>query len=186
MKINKKLAISILLTLVVVIMFNRLFALSYNSAIVDSSAPEFTHTQQHEWINSPPLTLDDLKGKVVLLDFWTYGCWNCYRSFPWLNALEDKLHGQDFIVIGVHTPEFAHEKKLDNIKKKVKEFNLRHPIMVDSDHSYWNAMGNRYWPSFYLIDKQGKVDRVFIGETHTGDKRAVKIAKRIQALLKNP
>lgn len=146
-------------------------------------AAEFTSTQQKDWINSPPLTLADLNGKVVLLDFWTFGCWNCYRSFPWLNAMEQRLAGEDFRVIGIHSPEFEHEKDYDRIQAKVQELKLHHPIMVDNDMAYWRAMNNRYWPAFYLIDKTGKIRKVYIGETHEGDARAIKIEAHIRQLL---
>ena len=147
------------------------------------AAPEFTHSLDSEWINSGPLTLADLRGKVVLLDFWTFDCWNCYRSFPWLKALEARLSDRDFTVIGVHTPEFDHERIRANIEKKVEEFGLRHPVMIDNDFSYWRSMGNRYWPAFYLIDKRGAVRAVFVGETHEGDRQALKIENAILELL---
>ena len=159
------------------------FNFSFFGSPVGAKLPEFTHKSQKEWINSKPLSTKDLKNKVVLIDFWTYSCWNCYRSFPWLNALEEKLKDRQFLVIGVHTPEFAHEKNLKSIVSKVREFGLHHPIMVDSDYSYWRAMDNSYWPAFYLIDKSGKVRDVFVGETHKGDKRAKKIERSIDILL---
>ena len=160
--------------------------LPFASAAEGIAAPEFTHTEEREWINSVPLTLAGLRGKVVLLDFWTFECWNCYRSFPWLNALEARLAGEDFTVIGVHTPEFEHEKVRSSIEKKVAEFELHHPVMIDNDFSYWRAMGNRYWPAFYLIDKQGKVRAAYVGETHEGDRQARKIEAAIRNLLAEP
>ena len=96
-------------------------------------APEFTHSSKQEWINSTPLHISDLEGKVVLIDFWTFGCWNCYRSFPWLNAMEKRLNQENFQVIGVHTPEFENEKIKENIVVKVQEFGLHHPIMIDNN-----------------------------------------------------
>ena len=148
------------------------------------AAAEFHHNKTKDWINSEPLMLDDLEGKVVLLDFWTFDCWNCYRSFPWMNAMEKRLSGDDFQVIGVHTPEFDHEKVRANIETKVKEFKLHHPIMIDNDFSYWRAMHNKYWPAFYVIDKQGQVRAVFFGETHEGDQQAIRIEEIIIRLLK--
>ncbi len=146
-------------------------------------APEFSHHATQDWINSTPLTLKGLKGKVVLIDFWTFGCWNCYRSFPWLNAMESRLAKEDFQVIGVHTPEFENEKIRSNIVAKVKEFQLHHPIMIDNDSTYWRAMSNRYWPAYYILDKQGKVRAAFFGETHEGDNRAKHIETIINTLL---
>jgi thiol-disulfide isomerase/thioredoxin len=131
-------------------------------------APEFTHSETQDWLNSPPLKLQNLQGHVVLIDFWTFDCWNCYRSFPWLKSLEEKYTGREFKVIGVHTPEFAHEKVRANVARKIAEFGLHHPVMIDNDFSYWNAMGNRYWPAFYLIDRQGRLRGQFFGETHKG------------------
>ncbi len=147
-------------------------------------APEFTHTDQNEWINSEPQMLDKLKGKVVLIDFWTFGCWNCYRSFPWLKAMETRLAPQGLQIIGVHTPEFENEKIKDNIVAKVKEFGLYHPVMIDNDFSYWRAMNNRYWPAYYIIDKSGRLRTSYVGETHEGDRRAKQIENLIISLLK--
>lgn len=147
------------------------------------AAPEFTHTSNDEWINSEPLVTGDLHGKVVLLDFWTFSCWNCYRSFPWLNAMETRLEPRGLQVIGVHTPEFDHEKVRKNIVARVEKFQLRHPIMIDNDHSYWRAMNNRYWPAFYIIDKKGCIKAAFFGETHEGDDQARRIEELIEKLL---
>ncbi len=147
------------------------------------AAPEFTHSSQGDWINSAPLTLAGLRGKVVLVDFWTFECWNCYRSFPWLNAVEESFSGQLFQIVGVHSPEFERERDLGRVAAKVREFRLGHPVMIDNDFSYWRAMGNRYWPSFYLIDKQGRLRYHFAGETHAGDVRAQAIERRIAELI---
>jgi thiol-disulfide isomerase/thioredoxin len=147
-------------------------------------APAFTQTDTNDWLNSPPLSYEVLKGKVVLLDFWTFECWNCYRSFPWMNALQGRLEDQGLQIIGVHTPEFAHEKVKENIIAKIKEFNLHHPVMIDNDFTYWNAMGNRFWPAFYIIDKNSNVRAVYYGETHEGDDQAKEIEAVIKTLLK--
>ena len=149
------------------------------SPLARSPAPEFTHNAAQDWINSPPLRLADLRGKVVLLDIWTFDCWNCYRSFPWLNDLEKRLEPEGLRVIGVHTPEFKHEHERAAVERKVAEFKLHHPVMMDNDFSYWRALGNRYWPAFYIVDKHGVLRETFIGETHIGDARA----QRIEALL---
>ncbi|MGV6826941.1 MAG: redoxin family protein [bacterium] len=145
--------------------------------------PEFHSDKAAHWINSPPLSVESLKGKVVLLDFWTFDCWNCYRSFPWLNQLEKRYAGQDFLVIGVHTPEFSHERVRKNVEAKIKEFELHHPVIMDNDYVYWKALKNRYWPAFYLVDKQGKVRFVHVGETHEGDRNARRIEADIKLLL---
>ena len=147
------------------------------------AAPEFTHTNEEDWINSEPLKLNQLSGKVLLIDFWTFDCWNCYRSFPWLNAMEQRLPKDNFHIIGIHSPEFSHEKIRKNVVEKAKEFKLDHPIMIDNDLSYWKAMYNKYWPAFYLIDKKGQVRGIYYGETHEDDPQAKHIEKTINALL---
>jgi thiol-disulfide isomerase/thioredoxin len=147
------------------------------------SMPEFTQTGADAWINSVPLNVGDLRGKVVLLDFWTFDCWNCYRSFPWLKSLEARYQGDAFQVIGIHTPEFDHEKVAGSVNEKVRKFGLEHPIMLDNDYGYWRRMNNRYWPAYYLIDKKGLVRGYFYGETHIGDRRAKKIEEQLQTLL---
>lgn len=146
-------------------------------------APELTQQAAEDWINSAPLRLADLQGKVVMIDFWTFGCWNCYRSFPWLRSLEARYKDEGLQVIGVHTPEFDHEKVKSMIVEKVKEFELPHPVMIDNDFVYWKAMRNRYWPTYYLLDKKGRIRYVSIGETHEGDKRAGAVEKQIKRLL---
>lgn len=146
-------------------------------------APAFTHTDPADWLNSAPLTWEDLRGKVVLMDFWTFECWNCYRSFPWMNALEARLQPLGLQVIGVHTPEFEHEKVRENVVAKAAEFGLHHPIMLDNDFSYWRAMNNRYWPAFYLVDKRGAIRAAFYGETHAGGRRARQIERLARQLL---
>jgi len=149
-------------------------------------APDFTHNAPQEWLNSEPLRLQDLRGKVLLVDFWTFDCWNCYRSFPWLKAMEARLMPKGLQVIGAHSPEFEHEKVKANIETKIAEFGLEHPVMIDNDFSYWRAMGNRYWPAFYVIDKRGQVRAAFFGETHEGDRQAQKIEQTILDLLAEP
>ncbi len=147
------------------------------------SAPEFPQKRADQWLNSEPLTLEGLRGKVVMIDFWTFGCWNCYRSFPWMNEMEARFEGEDFIIIGVHTPEFEREKKRDNVIEKIAEFKLKHPTVMDNDFNYWKAMNNRFWPSYYLIDKKGIIRKNYIGETHAGTSRAIEIETQISKLL---
>lgn len=145
--------------------------------------PAFSQTSAEAWLNSPPLTVDELRGKVLLIDVWTFGCWNCYRSFPWLNALEKRLAGEDFSVIGIHTPEFEHERERASVAAKIDKFELRHPVMLDNDFAYWRALNNRFWPAFYLVDRQGRIRHLHVGETHAGDARARKIEEQIRSLL---
>ena len=152
--------------------------------LIGKQAPEFTQLSQSDWLNSEPLKLAQLKGNVVLIDFWTFGCWNCYNSFPWLKGLEEKYAGRPFKIVGVHSPEFDHEKDRDKLVEKISEFDLRHPIMVDNDFKFWRAMHNRYWPSFYVIDKKGVLRGFYAGETHQGDSQSRRIGNLIGRLLK--
>ncbi len=144
---------------------------------------EFTQTAASQWHNSKPLKWRDLRGKVVLIDFWTFECWNCYRSFPWLHEVEEKFAGDDFSVIGIHTPEFQHEHDRRLVAEKIREFKLEHPVMMDNDYRFWRSMNNRYWPAFYLVDKRGQMRGYYIGETHSGTSRARQIEKHIRRLL---
>jgi thiol-disulfide isomerase/thioredoxin len=145
--------------------------------------PEFTQTSKQAWINSPPLSIEDLTGKVTLIDVWTFDCWNCYRSFPWLNSLEARFDPSVFAVIGVHTPEYDHEKVRSAVVNKANEFKLHHPIMMDNNFSYWKALNNQYWPAYYLVDKKGSIRYRFIGETHKNSRKAKSITQAIERLL---
>jgi len=153
------------------------------SAAEWAKAPEFTHREAADWINSEPLRISDLRGKVVLIDVWTFECWNCYRSFPWLKSVEDRYGPKGLMVIGVHSPEFEREKDRDAVAAKAREFTLDHPVMIDNDFSYWSALGNRFWPAFYLVDKRGRLRYHFFGETHDGDPRALQIEAAVEKLL---
>lgn len=149
----------------------------------DKPLPAFTTSAPAHWINSAPLDVAALRGKVLLVDVWTFDCWNCYRSFPWLKHLEADLADEAFQVIGVHSPEFDHEHDPAAVAAKVREFGLQHPVMLDNDFAYWRALGNRYWPSFYLVDKAGRIRFEHVGETHRGDARARRMEAQIRQLL---
>ncbi|MGR6873048.1 redoxin family protein [Pseudomonas sp. HK3] len=174
-----------ILTCVAAISFFSFKAILGNAvyAIEPTPLPEFTQTQPQNWLKSKPLKKSDLKGKVVLMDIWTFSCWNCYRSFPWLNSLATSFKQDDFQVIGIHSPEFDHEKKPQAVLKKMDEFKLEHPVMIDNDFTYWRALNNQYWPTFYLIDKTGSIRYRFIGETHADTAKAKKIEQAIALLL---
>jgi thiol-disulfide isomerase/thioredoxin len=121
-----------------------------------------------EWLNSPPLTTEQLRGKVVLVDFWTYSCINCIRTTPYVRAWAEKYKDQGLVVIGVHAPEFAFEKKIDNVKKAVGDFKIKHPVAIDNDYRIWRAFGNSYWPAHYLIDAKGQIRYHHFGEGNYG------------------
>ncbi|WP_159914663.1 cytochrome c biogenesis protein DipZ [Pantoea sp. 18069] len=117
-----------------------------------------------EWLNSPPLTMESLRGKVVLVDFWTYSCINCLRTLPYVRAWAQKYKDQGLVVIGVHTPEFAFEKNIANVRKAARDLQVGYPIAVDNDYAIWRAFRNRYWPAHYFIDAQGRVRHHHFGE----------------------
>lgn len=143
----------------------------------DQKAPEFI--AGGSWFNSNPLTLASLKGKVVLVDFWTYTCINCIRTLPYTKSWYEKYHNQGFEIVGVHTPEFEFEKNSDNVKKAIADFNIKYPVMQDNDYATWLAYNNHYWPAEYLIDATGK-----IRHTHFGEGEYDQTEKAIQDLLK--
>ncbi|MBO9709509.1 MAG: cytochrome c biogenesis protein DipZ [Caulobacter sp.] len=116
------------------------------------------------WLNSPPLTLEQLKGKVVVVDFWTYSCINCLRSIPYVRAWAEKYKDQGLVVIGVHAPEFAFEKDVGNVRRAVSDLGVTYPVALDNDRRIWRAFENHYWPAHYFIDAQGRVRHHHYGE----------------------
>lgn len=119
-----------------------------------------------DWINTSPLSDDDLRGKVVLVDFWTYSCINCVRTLPHVNEWYRKYKDNGLIVIGVHSPEFNFEKNKENVEAAVKKYNVEYPVALDSEHETWKDFGNQYWPAHYLIDSQGNIRYHNFGEGH--------------------
>jgi thiol-disulfide isomerase/thioredoxin len=118
----------------------------------------------NEWLNSPPLTPSALRGKVVLIDFWTYTCINWRRTLPYVRAWAEKYKDQGLVVIGVHAPEFSFEKNLNNVRWAVKDMQIGYPVAIDNDHAIWRAFKNQYWPALYFIDSQGRVRHQYFGE----------------------
>lgn len=116
------------------------------------------------WINSAPLTREALRGKVVLVDFWTYSCINCQRTLPYVRDWHAKYRDRGLVVIGVHTPEFAYEKDADNVRRAVAKLGISYPVALDNDYANWRAYGNQYWPAFYFVDAQGRIRRRHFGE----------------------
>jgi cytochrome c biogenesis protein CcdA/thiol-disulfide isomerase/thioredoxin len=117
-----------------------------------------------EWLNSKPLTAEDLKGKVVLVDFWTYSCINCLRSIPYVRAWADKYGDHGLVVIGVHAPEFAFERNVVNVKKAITTLRIGYPVAIDNDYKVWRAFENEYWPAHYFIDAKGLIRHHHFGE----------------------
>jgi thiol-disulfide isomerase/thioredoxin len=116
------------------------------------------------WLNTPPLAASDLRGKVVLVDFWTYTCINWLRTLPYVRAWAEKYKDQGLVVIGVHAPEFAFEKDVSNVRRAVKDLRVNYPVAVDSEHLIWRSFRNQYWPALYFIDAQGRVRHHHFGE----------------------
>ena len=116
------------------------------------------------WINSDPLTLEGLKGKVVLIDFWTFGCINCQRTRPYVNSWYEKYKDQWLVVLGLHAPEFAYEKKYENVKSAVEKYAIQYPVALDQDFSTWKAYENQYWPALYFIGRDGQLYHMHFGE----------------------
>ena len=117
-----------------------------------------------EWVNSPPLTPADLRGHVVLVNFWTYTCINWLRTLAYLRAWADKYKDQGLVVLGVHTPEFDFERDLGNVRREVQDLRVGYPVAVDSDYAIWDAFGNRYWPASYFVDAHGQIRHHRFGE----------------------
>ncbi|WP_433735932.1 cytochrome c biogenesis protein DipZ [Pseudomonas putida] len=131
-----------------------------------------------EWINSPALTNESLKGKVVLVDFWTFDCINCQHTLPYVKDWAKKYEKDGLVVIGVHTPEYGFERIIDNVKDKVKEYGITYPVAIDNNYAIWRNFDNQYWPAHYLIDAKGQVRFTHFGEGGYGDQE-----KMIQQLL---
>jgi thiol-disulfide isomerase/thioredoxin len=116
------------------------------------------------WLNSSPLTATDLRGKVVLVNFWTYTCINWLRQLPYVRAWAEKYKDHGLVMLGVHTPEFDVERELDNVRRAVKDLRVDYPVAIDNDYAVWDAFGNRYWPALYFIDAQGRIRHHRFGE----------------------
>lgn len=146
------------------------------SSTLSLDAPELI--TDGKWFNSKPLTLQSLRGNVVLLDFWTYTCINCIRTLPYLKSWWKKYGNKGLVIIGIHTPEFEFEKNPNNVEQAIKDFGITYPVMQDNAYATWQAYSNQYWPAHYLIDKDGK-----IRDTHFGEGAYDETEKKIQELL---
>jgi thiol-disulfide isomerase/thioredoxin len=140
--------------------FARLAAPSYAQAVL---ATDYLRSATL-WLNSRPVMAADLRGKVVLIEFWTYTCINWLRSLPYVRAWAQKYQNQGLVVIGVHTPEFAFERNIDNVRRAAKDMRVDYPIAIDNDYAIWRAFNNQYWPALYFIDAQGRIRHHKFGE----------------------
>jgi len=153
------------------------------TAPVAPVAPELPTLPAANWLNSAPLTLAALRGKPVLVEFWTFGCSNCRNTLPWLEQVHTRYAPKGLTIVAVHTPEFAHERDRTAVAKAVTRLGIRYPVMIDNDFAYWRALGNNYWPAFYLIDPQGRIVATRIGELHAGRRSADEFEAAIAGLL---
>jgi thiol-disulfide isomerase/thioredoxin len=138
-----------------------------------------------QWLNSPPLTAADLRGKVVLVDFWTYSCINCLRTLPYVKAWADKYRAAGLVVIGVHAPEFAFEKDIGNVRRAVSDLKIDYPVAIDNNYAIWRAFNNEYWPAHYFIDAQGQIRHHHFGEGNYAESEQVIRELLTQAGAKN-
>lgn len=163
------------LGIVVVVLLVGWLTLRPADAMIGKPAPDIINPT---WLNSAPLRMADLRGKVVMVEFWTFGCYNCRNVEPYVKEWYRHYADQGFLVIGVHSPEFSHEREIENVKRYMKEHDIRFPVPIDNEFSTWNRYGNRYWPAMYLIDKRGIIRYVRIGEGGYSETE-----RQIQALL---
>ncbi len=129
---------------------------------IGSKAPEFAGGAQ--WLDSDPLTMAGLRGKVVLIDFWTYSCINCLRTLPYLAKWYDAYKDKGFVIVGIHTPEFAFERVTRNVQTAIQRFGIKYPVVQDNDYRMWKAYDNHYWPADFLVDQSGKIVAEHFGE----------------------
>jgi thiol-disulfide isomerase/thioredoxin len=149
---------------------------SFAVAAAQSTAPNFVGISN--WFNSGPLSMASLRGKVVLVDFWTYGCVNCVNTLPYVTQLYAKYRDRGLVVVGVHTPEFPFERSASNVQAALKRHGITYPVAQDNDSQTWNAYSNQYWPSQYIVDQSGRV--VF---HHDGEGQYEQIDRTIARLL---
>ena len=126
-----------------------------------SAAPEFA---VGDWINSEPLTLKSLRGRVVLVEFWTFGCYNCRNTLPAVKRLDARYREKGLTIVGVHSPEFDDEKKVENVRREVAELGIHYPVVTDNDYATWRAYDVSAWPTIFVLDKSGRICWTHVGE----------------------
>jgi thiol-disulfide isomerase/thioredoxin len=148
---------------------------AFTIAAAQNTAPDFAVSN---WFNSAPLSMASLRGKVVLVDFWTYGCVNCVNTLPHVTELYAKYKDRGLVVVGIHTPEFPFERSATNVQAALKRHGITYPVAQDNDSRTWNAYGNQYWPAQYIVDQSGKI--VF---QHNGEGQYEQMDRTIARLL---
>lgn len=152
---------------------NETNAIVTEDMIPASSAKQAPELQKGEWVNSKPLTLESLKGKVVLVDFWTFGCYNCRNTLPTLKKFDEKYREQGLTIVGVHTPEFDYEKEIKNLQSNVNKLGIKYAVVTDNDYKTWDAYNVHAWPTVFILDKQGRIRFTHVGEGRYDDQEQV-------------
>lgn len=145
-------------------------------ATANSAAPNFVGISK--WFNSSPLSIGDLRGKVVLVDFWTYGCYNCVNTLPYVTKLYETYKDKGLVVVGIHTPEFPFERSPANVQAALKRHGISYPVGQDNESATWDAWRNQYWPAQYIVDQNGTI--VF---SHAGEGQYDEIERTVKRLL---
>ena len=145
-------------------------------------APPFPSARAADWIGTP-VSWEDLRGKVVLLDVWTFACGNCRATMPWLKDVRQKYAARGLTLVGVHTPEMIFERERPKVQAEVKRQGLDYPHLLDNDSAYWNALGAQAWPTVYLVDRCGRLRDRHVGEVHSGAESGRRVEARIEELL---
>jgi thiol-disulfide isomerase/thioredoxin len=132
--------------------------------VTESKAPSAPEISGGQWINSEPLTLKDLRGRVVLIEFWTFACYNCRNTLPSVKAWDARCRDRGLTIIGVHTPELDLERNIDNLRREIAALDIKYPVVTDNDYATWKAYKVEAWPTFFVLDKQGRVRWTHVGE----------------------
>ena len=148
------------------------------ASLESATAPELA---TGDWINSEPLRLKDLRGRVVLIEFWTFGCYNCRNTLPFVKGWHDRYREKGLTVIGVHSPEFDDEKNVENLRRQVSSLGINYPVVTDNDYQTWKSYNVEAWPTIFLLDKQGRIRWMHVGEGNYDDAE-----RQIQKLLSEP
>ena len=139
----------------------------------EMKAPTAPEISSGQWINSEPLTLKSLRGHVVLIEFWTFACYNCHNTFPALKAWDAQYRDKGLTIIGVHTPELDFERDIDSLRREVAKLGIKYPVVSDNEYSTWTAYKVEAWPTFFVLDKQGRVRWTHVGEGYYDETEAV-------------
>lgn len=140
--------------------------------------PRAAEIESSMWLNSPVLNWDELRGQVVVVNFWTFACYNCKNTLPYFKAWDEKFRAQGLVIIGVHTPELSFERDLANVQQAVQEYGIQYPVAMDGDYANWNRYGVRAWPTWFIVDKEG-----YIRYSHIGEGDYARTEQVIQELL---